>query len=129
MVFNIGNQTGGVISNVARDQHVTGGQHGTAISIADAKSAARALTAALERIDLPADVGSAVREQASEVQRELDRPEPDRERVAGRLERLTRALAGAGALATAGAGLIGPLTTLAHWLGSVGAPLLRLLPG
>jgi hypothetical protein len=129
MVFNIGSQTGGVVSNVGRDQHVTGGQHGTAVSVADAQSAAQALRVALERLDLPQDVSATARQEAEQVERELAQPEPDRERVAGRLERLTRVLAGAGALAGAGTGLIGPLTTLAQWLGSVGAPLLRLLPG
>lgn len=129
MVFNIGSQSGGVVSNVGRDQHVTGGQHGTSVSVADAQSAAQALKAVLTSLDLPPDVKAVAQQEAEQVERELGQSEPDREHVAGRLERLTRVLAGAGALASAGTALIGPLTTLAHWLGGIGAPLLRLLPG
>ncbi len=50
MTFNIGNQSGGVINNVAGDQHITGGQHGTLVSTEDARRAVgelrRAVTAA-----------------------------------------------------------------------------------
>ena len=58
----------------------------------------------------------------------VDRYEPDRARIAPRLERLTRILLAAGSLASAGSALVGPLGTLAHWLGALGAPILGLLP-
>ncbi|WP_426513008.1 hypothetical protein ACPPVO_21575 [Dactylosporangium sp. McL0621] len=122
MVFNIGNQTGGVVNNVAGDQYVSGGQHGIA-SVAEARSAARDLRAVIERLELPGPV----RVEALEVERELGAQQPERARVAGRLERLTGVLSSTGALATAGAALTGPLIAIARWLGEAGAPLLRIL--
>jgi hypothetical protein len=79
-------------------------------------------------------VGSAALDDAPsrEATRQLDeidaavgsaRPEP--ERVAGPLEKLTRLLVAAGPIAAA----VGPLQTLAGWLGQLGSGVLRLLPG
>ena len=56
-------------------------------------------------------------------------PQPDKPRIAGLLQQLTRLLAAAGSLIIPGAALIGPLHTLASWLGELGVPILRLLPG
>lgn len=47
--------------------------------------------------------------------------------AAGALERFTRLLSSAGALATAGATLVEPLRALAGWLGGLGKPVLQLL--
>ena len=63
--------------------------------------------------------------QLDEVEAELRSRQPDPERVAGQLEKLTRLLVAAGPLAAAA----GPLQTLANWLGTFGSAVLRLLPG
>ena len=54
-------------------------------------------------------------------------PQPDKHQAAGPLKRLVKLLADAGSLATAGAALIGPLQTLAGWLGAHGAAIISLL--
>jgi len=54
-------------------------------------------------------------------------PQPDKHRAVGPLKRLVKLLADAGSLATAGAALLGPLQTLAGWLGAHGAAILSLL--
>ncbi|HEY9307805.1 MAG TPA: hypothetical protein VIP82_08350, partial [Microbacterium sp.] len=57
----------------------------------------------------------------------LGAAEPDKAAAAGALERLTRTLKSAGALASAGAALIGPLQAIGRWLGPIGATLLGIL--
>ena len=127
MVFNIGNQQAGQINMAGRDQYNYGGQQGSMISIGEARDAAQALRAALEAANLPAAERAELRQDAADVERDLTTPAPDRERVATRLERMTRTLGRLGALAGAGAGLIGPLTVLGRWLGPLGTTLLGLL--
>jgi hypothetical protein len=131
MTFNIGSQTGGVISNVGRDQVVTGGQHGTAVTQADARSALEALRALLHRPEatpLTEEEQAAVEADLTAIDADLAEPDPPRERIGERLTRLTTVLSQAGALLGAGAALVGPLSTLAQWLGSAGVAVLQLLP-
>jgi hypothetical protein len=128
MVFNIGNQQAGQINMAGRDQYNLGGQHGSIVSVADAHAAVEALRVALHHVDLPPGVSDQVRRDVAAVERDLDSRTPDREQVAGRLERLTKALGRCGALAGAGVSLVGPLTTLGRWLGPAGAAVLGLLP-
>lgn len=128
MTFNIGSQTGGIINNVAGDQRITGGQQGTVVTTDAALRAVQALRDGLAATALDRPTGAKARERVEEIDSELRAPQPDRPRVASALERLTRLLAGAGALATAGVGLIAPLQTLAGWLGTLGEPILGLLP-
>lgn len=128
MTFHIGSQTAGTVNNVAGDQTVHGGQHGTVVTHLDALDAVARLRTALA--GLPLD-GAAAAEAASaveEMDRELRAPEPDRARVAGQMEQLTRTVSAAGALAGAGAALAAPLHALAAWLGPLGAHLVQGLP-
>src|ERR1022692_1145235 len=67
--------------------------------------------------------------QATEIDAALQEPYPGRRRVAHTLARLTRVLVHVGSLTTASAALIGPLHTLAGWLGTLGTPILSMLPG
>jgi hypothetical protein len=131
MTFNIGSQSGGVINNVGGDQHVQGGQHGVQISQQEAAAASAALREILATADLRA-LGeaerTAVKAEAAAIDEEMAAPEPSREAVGARLQRLTSMLSTAGAFVGAGAGVLGPLTTLARWLGPVGATVLRMLP-
>jgi hypothetical protein len=121
MSFNIGSQHASVINNVAGDQY------NNITSAADAAIAVERLGQLLEQSQLPDDVARLAREQLELAASELALPSPDKPAVADRLGRLTKALASAGALATAGASLTGPLTSLAGWLGTLGDPILRLL--
>lgn len=128
MTFHIGSQTGGIINNVAGDQRITGGQQGTVVTTEAAQRAVYELRQALTATRLDAAAAAEARARVDEIDAELRAPLPDQGRVAGRLERLTRLLAAAGSLTTAGAALIGPLQTLAGWLGTLGEPILQMLP-
>jgi hypothetical protein len=101
----------------------------------EARAAARELSAALARGPVDgeggadggqagADAGAA----AQEIEKELRSPAPDRSRVASALERLTRLYATTRAWARAGAAVLGPIRTIATWLGALGVPVLALLP-
>jgi hypothetical protein len=128
MVFNIGNQQAGQINMAGRDQYNFGGQQGSVVSNADAYAAVRALWVAVQKVDLPPSVRDQVREDVAAVERNLASSRPDQPQAAGRLERLTKVLGRYGALAAAGASLVGPLATLGRWLGPAGTALLGLLP-
>jgi hypothetical protein len=126
--FSIGSQNAGVINNVAGDQRITGGQHGTQVTLDTARQAVRDLHAGLSATALDGKTAAEARTQVETIDAELEAPQPDRSRVARSVERLTRLLAAARSLATAGAALMGPLRLLAGWLGTLGEPILRLLP-
>jgi len=128
MTFNIGSQTAGVVNNVAGDQHVSGGQHGTAVSTDTARRAVDALRAALAAARLDEHTAVAAQTHVSQIDEAMRAPEPDRHRVAAALDRLTAVLRSAGSLATAGAALVRPIHTLASWLGALGEPILRMFP-
>jgi hypothetical protein len=128
MTFNIGNQSAGNINNVGRDQHITGGQQGVMVTPEAARQAVVDLRAGLRLAPLEQQTSAAAEAEVREIEAEIQKPEPDRSRAASSLERLTRLLLSAGSLASAGAALVQPLQTLAGWLGSLGAPILHLLP-
>ena len=128
MTFNIGNQNGGVINNVAGDQHITGQQHGTLVTTEDARRTLSQLRQAVTTAGLGEATAADARVRLAEMDAALQAEQPDRPWFARALERLTRLLATAGSLATSGAALIGPLHALASWLGTLGGPILSLLP-
>lgn len=129
MTFNIGNQTGGVVNNVAGNQTVNDGQHGTAVSTGAAQEAAELLRSLVH-----ANIPGLGQPETAELQGEVDaiademkKSEPDKAQVEGRLSKVTQVLKGAGALVGAGAALIAPITAIANWLGPIGASILGLL--
>jgi hypothetical protein len=128
MTFNIGNQSGGVINNVAGDQHITGQQYGTLVTTEDARRALGDLRHAVTAVGLDQATAAAAHTQVAEMDEVVRAERPDKPRFAGALERLTRLLGAAGSLATSGAALLGPLHALAGWLGALGGPILALLP-
>jgi hypothetical protein len=128
MTFNIGNQNAANINNVGRDQHITGGQTGIVVTSEQALRALADLGAGVKATRLDPVSSVAVETELREIEAGFRQPEPDRTRIAPRLERLTRLLLAAGSLASAGSALVEPLGTLAHWLGALGAPILGLLP-
>jgi hypothetical protein len=129
MTFHIGNQTAGVVNNVAGDQRITGGQQGILVSPGEARQAVQDLRGAMSTVSFDDEAtAAAARKHLETIDAEVQAPQPDRSRVARALEPLTRLLVAAGSLATAGATLIAPLHTLASWLGDLGRPILALLP-
>jgi hypothetical protein len=111
----------GQINQAGRDVNVT-----NVGSSLDALVATDALRAELARLGLAPDARRAAEDDLDEVERELRRPEPDRERIAGRLESLTEVLSSAGALAAAGTALLGPIGAIAGFLGPLGKAVLEL---
>jgi hypothetical protein len=129
MTFNIPSQQGGIINNVAGNQHIEGGQHGTyAPTGTDVTTTLAQLRAALAAAGLPEDVTRSASDQIEEVERAASGQKPDKERAATALEKLTRILVAAGPLATAATAFAGPLGALAGWLGPLGQGLTRLIP-
>jgi hypothetical protein len=128
MTFNIGSQSGGVINNVAGDQHISGSQHGTLVTTEDARRVLGELRHGVTAAGLGQATAAAAHTQVAEMDGMLRADRPDKPRFAGALERLTRLLAAAGSLASGSAALIGPLHALAGWLGAIGGPILALLP-
>lgn len=125
MTFNINNQTGGVVNNVAGNQWISGGQEGSVVTLDAARDAAHHLLSAITAATLPPDVAAPSRADAAEVDAELRNRAPDRRTVADRLRRLVDALARTGSLVAA---IAGPVRTLAIWLGQLGAPIIQALP-
>ncbi len=128
MTFNIGSQSGGVINNVAGDQSITGQQYGTLVTTEDARRALGELRHAVTTAGLGEGSAADAHAHVAEMDATLQADQPDRPRFARALERLTRLLSAAGSLATSGAALLGPLHALAGWLGTLGGPILALLP-
>jgi hypothetical protein len=118
VTFHIGQQNAGVVNNVAGDQHIAAGQHGSSTSsLSTAGEAWQALRDALA--DLPENL-TIDRDQVADcvhrLDRDLNQPQPDRRRVARTLDRLTGLLRSAGALTVAAGALAPPLRLLAEWL-------------
>jgi hypothetical protein len=129
VTFNIPSQQGGVINNVAGDQHITGGQHGSyASSGVDVAAAVAQLRAALAAAGLPDEVAQNAATQVDAVEQAAAGAKPDRERAATALEKLTRILVAAGPLATAATAFAGPLGALVSWLGPLGQGVAKLIP-
>jgi hypothetical protein len=127
MEIHVKNQTAGVINYVEGSQVVHGGLHGIVVTDEDARQAVRELRQALSSTPLDSRRAAEARAQVAELDAVVRAPQPDKRRAAGTLKRLTDLLVGAGSLATAGAALVGPLQTLAAWLGTHGAAILTML--
>jgi hypothetical protein len=128
MEIHVKNQTAGVITYVDGSQVIHGGLHGTVVTDEDAYRAVRELQEALTSVPLDRTRAAQARSQVAEIDASLRTPRPDKRRAADTLKRLTELLAGAGSLTTASTALIGPLQTLATWLGAHGTAILSLLP-
>jgi hypothetical protein len=125
-VFNIGSQQGNV-SNIAGDMTVYGGQH----SVVGATDAIAGELASVRRVLAEHDLDQTVREQADglmeEADRELNGPEPDADKIAGPIERLTKLLKDSGVMLAAGAALVDPIRSIASLLGVAGRAILHLI--
>jgi hypothetical protein len=119
VTFHIGRQSGGVINNVGRDQHISGGQHGALATTGQVRQALRDLGEALAATSLDEETAAAARAEVAELDAAAAAAVPDRPRFAAALDRLTRLLTAAGSLASAGSALAGPQHALAAWIGAV----------
>jgi hypothetical protein len=117
VTFNIGSQQG-FINNVAGDQTIHGGQHGSFANTRAVASAAE-LAEVLRRMGM-----DSAADDADAVRREVAQPRPDREHIAARLTRIAHAVT---AVAGAESAVQRSLGALASWLGDMGAPILRIL--
>jgi hypothetical protein len=125
MSFHIGTQNAGVVNNVGHDQHITGGQQGVLVVTPEVRQALHALRSVVGSAALDDARSREATRQLDEIDAAVGSAMPEPERVAGPLEKLTRLLVAAGPVAAA----VGPLQTLAGWLGQLGSGVLRLLPG
>lgn len=123
-VFNIGSQQAGAIYNAGRDQTIHGGG-GTLAT--EAVNAIADLRAALESLPLTVADRREADEALSDASAEAVSAEPNKGKVAARVERALDIVERAGDLAGAGAKLAAPVATLAGWLGPAGAALLKLI--
>lgn len=129
MNFNIGQQTGGVINNVSGTQRITGGQHGEVIPVDTARNALLQLHRAVQHAGLDAEQSAAAATSLDVLDAELAKPDPDRSKAGQALDELTSWLLSAGALATAGQALVGPIRAIATWVGSWGPSVAQALGG
>jgi hypothetical protein len=128
-------QTGdGVQHNVGGDQYVAHGDQYVAGRDQNVRSDASAvatelaaLRVALAELRLTATERRAVEQDVAAMEAATAGDEPDRPALSRHLESVTATLQRAGLLAAAGAGLVEPLTRLAHWLGPLGASVLTRL--
>jgi hypothetical protein len=76
-------------------------------------------------------VNQTVRQQADglieEADRELNRPDPEADRIAGPIARLTKLLKDSGVMLAAGATLLDPIRSIASLLGVAGRAILHLI--
>jgi len=127
MEIHVNNQTAGVINYVEGTYTVYGGVHGSVVTDDDAWRAVGDLREALTSVAMDRPQAAEAWARVAELDAAVRAPRPDKGRAAGILKRITELLASAGSLTTAGAALIGPLQTLATWLGAHGAAILGML--
>ena len=128
MGINVQNQNAGVINNVEGTQNNYGPQSGTVtVTIGELRAAVRSLDEALRDAPMPEETRRTARDHVRAVEDEVAKPQPDERKVADRMESLGGLLRGAGSVLAAGSALLGPLKTIAAWLGPLAAPLAGLL--
>ena len=114
----------GTINQAGRDINQAGGD--VNVSNVEALAAASELREALAQAGLSPEVGRVAGRELDDVESELRSPQPNKERMAARLESLTAILKSAGALAATGVALVGPIGVLAGFLGPLGHAALEL---
>jgi len=127
MEIHVKNQTAGVITYVDGNQVVYGGVNGSVVTDEDAWLAVRELRNALASVALDRSRANEARARVAELEVAMRGPRPDKSQAGEILRRLTELLVGTGSLTTAASALLGPLQTLASWLGAHGAAILSML--
>lgn len=126
MVFNIGSQQGN-ISVVGGNQINYGDQHayvGVPVEILDAL---RQVLRHIDDLPLTSKDQSAARNDLEDLDQQLRAGHASGEDVSGRLAGILTAARNAGAVLTATSNLGTAITTIAKWLGPVGAALIGFL--
>lgn len=126
--FEIGRQTAGSIVNVDGDLAIGELNVEAAWRTVEVRQELTRLQEEIARTALPADARAAAEAAVAAAAAEARRPAPDRARIGRRLREATTVLRDAGALATAGTGLVEGLRRAATVLGPAGKTLLALLP-
>lgn len=110
------------------DIHQAGGDmfivHGA--SSEEALDATGDLRATLDRVGLAPEARRAAEDELDSMERELRKPQPESTKVAYRLNRVTEILKSAGAFASAGAALFGPIGVIAGFLGPLGEAIAEM---
>lgn len=127
MTFNIHKQNAGQINMAGRDMTICGDQHATVIAIGEARNAVRELQEALAGARLEPSTAAAARTHIDVLDAEMRPDNPDKASIASHLRRLADLLSSTGSLVGAGAAIVGPLQTLATWLGHLGTPITHTL--
>jgi hypothetical protein len=122
--FEIGSQNAGSIQNVGGDMTIGELHIEAAWNAVDIRQELERLREEIARAALPPAAGDAVEAAAAEARR----PAPDPGRIGELLRDATTVADEAGALATAGTGLVESLRRAATVLGPAGKAALALLP-
>lgn len=131
MTFNIGNQQAGQINNVANDQTIYGGQHGSVggVDVERGRTVLADLRRQVAAASLPDGARTAALGHIDACERALDGDEPDARSLGSRLGTVAQVVVTAGAVVSAGTGIGAALAAVAAWLGPVGESIRRMLPG
>jgi hypothetical protein len=118
----------GSVNQAAGSQYFGAPNNSSSVELNIARDALQALARGLPQTPLSSVNAASANHEVSEMTREIAKPKPDKRTLADRLTRLTKILSSSGALMSAGAALIGPIQALAGWLGTLGVPILAMLP-
>jgi hypothetical protein len=110
------------------DVNIGGDINAAVASPSDALSIVRDLRTAIGTLDLPAWTRTQASTQLNAIENEVDTHRPNKASIADKLGRLTNVLNAAGALATAGTGVVPMILRLAVWLGEHGRAIIGMLP-
>lgn len=126
MVFNIGSQQGN-ISNVAGNQINYGDQRAYVAAPPEVLDALRQVMRHIGELPLTPTGQTAARNDLENLDQEMRAGLASGENVSGRLSRILAAARNAGAVITATSNLGTAITTIAKWLGPIGATLISFL--
>jgi hypothetical protein len=126
--FEIGSQNAASIQNVGGDLTIRDLHVEATWSTLEVRQELVRLQEELARVALPPDLRAAAEAAVGAAAAEAGRPSPDPGRIAQLLGEATPVAGEAGALATAGTGLVESLRRAATVLGPAGKALLALLP-
>jgi hypothetical protein len=123
-----GQVTAGSMIVGGRDVNVGGDINAEVMSRSDALDLVRQLDSAIGALGLPAKARRQTSAQLAAIEKDLDKRQPNKSSIADKLGKLTAVLADAGAIATAGTGVVPILLRLAKWLGEHGKAIIGMLP-
>jgi hypothetical protein len=112
----------------AGDVNVGGDINAANASGSDALELVRQLRTAIGALNLPAKTRTQTSTQLNAIEKEFDKRQPDKSSIADKLGKLTTVLKAAGAIATAGTGVVPIILRLASWLGEHGKAIIGMLP-